>query len=321
MYRRWTKNTAAAGLVSVLVCLGFGYCAQHYVGEFGWRFDRIIGTTRSADRAAALDRRSFSGRRAGVAVFDGVSVSTDLVDAIAEADALLVSAAPDGGRDPVLAALGREIEQAPRLRTVIYLSSLGVYGDSGGRWIDETAATVPELARRGSARVDAERAWSALGRQRSLPVAILRLGGIYGPGQNAMVRLLRGTVHRVAWPGHVSNRIHVLDIAQAIDAALGRRADGVFNVVDDEPAPPSEQIAFGPLSSASRRRRKSLMRGLTTDLAVRSELLRRLHPCAKRQAQVRTRSGIALSQLPRRVAGAASPPAIISPSPSPSQRT
>jgi nucleoside-diphosphate-sugar epimerase len=237
-------STDGGELMSGLVCLGFGYCAQHYVGEFGWRFDRIIGTTRSADRAAALDRRSFSGRRAGVAVFDGVSVSRDLVDAIAEADALLVSAAPDGGRDPVLAALGREIEQAPRLRTVIYLSSLGVYGDSGGRWIDETAATVPELARRGSARVDAERAWSALGRQRSLPVAILRLGGIYGPGQNAMVRLLRGTVHRVAKPGHVSNRIHVLDIAQAIDAALGRRADGVFNVVDDEPAPPSEQIAF-----------------------------------------------------------------------------
>jgi nucleoside-diphosphate-sugar epimerase len=59
-----------------------------------------------------------------------------------------------------------------------------------------------------------------------------------------MVRLRRGTVHRIAKPGHVSNRIHVYDIAQAIDAAFARRADGVFNVVDDEPASPSEQIAF-----------------------------------------------------------------------------
>jgi nucleoside-diphosphate-sugar epimerase len=77
-----------------------------------------------------------------------------------------------------------------------------------------------------------------------MPVTILRLGGIYGPGQNGMVRLLRGTVHRIAKPGHVSNRVHVYDIAQAIDAAFERLADGVFNVVDDEPAPPSDQIAF-----------------------------------------------------------------------------
>ena len=77
-----------------------------------------------------------------------------------------------------------------------------------------------------------------------MPVTILRLGGIYGPGQNGMVRLLRGTVHRIAKPGHVSNRVHVHDIAQAIEAAFERQADGVFNVVDDEPAPPTDQIAF-----------------------------------------------------------------------------
>jgi nucleoside-diphosphate-sugar epimerase len=123
------------------------------------------------------------------------------------------------------------------------LSTLGVYGDSGGAWIDETAPTVP-LHARSRARVDAELGWRSLGTRRNLPVAILRLGGIYGPGQNALVRLLHGSVHRVAKPGHVSNRIHVYDIAQAIDAAFARRADGVFNLVDDEPAPPSDQIAF-----------------------------------------------------------------------------
>ena len=125
------------------------------------------------------------------------------------------------------------------------LSTLGVYGDSGGAWIDETAGNHSDAcpprqrARRCRARV------AGAGRHAGiLPVAILRLGGIYGPGQNGMVRLMRGTVHRIAKPGHVSNRIHVYDIAQAIDAAFARRADGVFNVVDDEPAPPSEQIAF-----------------------------------------------------------------------------
>jgi nucleoside-diphosphate-sugar epimerase len=127
---------------------------------------------------------------------------------------------------------------------VVYLSSLGVYGDSGGAWIDESTPTIPARSRRGQARIDAERAWRAVGEQRNLPIAILRLGGIYGPGQNAMLRLLRGMAQRIAKPGHVSNRIHVYDIAQAIDAAFAQRADGIFNVVDDDPASPSEQIAF-----------------------------------------------------------------------------
>ncbi len=230
-----------------LVCLGLGYCARHYVGEFGARFDRVIGTTRSAEHAAALRRERFGGRPVEMIPFDGKSAAPELVEAIAQADALLISAAPAEGRDPVLAVLAGEIERAPRLSSVVVLSTLGVYGDSGGVWIDETTETTPARARRGSARIDAERAWQALGARRNLPVAILRLGGIYGPGQNGMVRLLRGTVHRVAKAGHVSNRIHVYDIAQAIDAALARRADGLFNIVDDEPASPSEQIAFAAL--------------------------------------------------------------------------
>jgi nucleoside-diphosphate-sugar epimerase len=238
------RTGAASGVMPTLVCLGLGYCARHYVGEFGARFDCIIGTTRTAERAAALGGERFGGRSVEMIPFDGISASSDLAQAIAQADALLISAAPAEGRDPVLAALGGEIERAPRLASVVFLSTLGVYGDSGGAWIDETTETTSARARRGSARIDAERAWQALGARRKLPVAILRLGGIYGPGQNGMVRLLRGTVHRVAKPGHVSNRIHVYDIAQAIDAAFARRADGLFNVVDDEPASPSEQIAF-----------------------------------------------------------------------------
>ena len=230
--------------MSTLVCLGLGYCAQHYVSEFGSRFDRVVGTTRNADRAAALGRERLGGKSVEMLVFDGASPSNELKAAISEADALLVSAAPVEGRDPVLALLEEDMLRAPRLKSAVYLSSLGVYGDSGGAWIDETAPTIPALARRGGTRIEAELDWQALGARRNLPVAILRLGGIYGPGRNGMVRLLRGIVHRIAKPGHVSNRVHVYDIAQAIDAAFARSAVGVFNVVDDEPASPSDQIAF-----------------------------------------------------------------------------
>src|SRR5215467_1181955 len=171
-------------LMITLVCLGLGYCARHYVSEFGLRSDRVVGTARSAERAAALAREHLGGRPVEMLSFDGTSPSRELQAAILAADALLVSAAPADGRDPVLAALEQELAQAPRLKSVVYLSSLGVYGDSDGAWIDETARTIPALARRGGSRINAELAWQALGARRKLPVAILRLGGIYGPGRN-----------------------------------------------------------------------------------------------------------------------------------------
>lgn len=221
--------------MTALVCLGLGYCARFYVAEFGTRFDRVIGTSRSPDKQAGAPIEGL--------IFDGIRPSPQLREAISGASALLISAAPGDAGDPVLAALTDDIATASKLQSIVYLSSLGVYGDHGGAWIDETAPTLPPHTR-GAARIDAELAWQALGRQCRTPVAILRLGGIYGPGQNAFVRLVAGRAHRIDKPGHVSNRIHVADIAQAIDAAFARRFDGIVNVTDDEPAPPGDQIEF-----------------------------------------------------------------------------
>jgi nucleoside-diphosphate-sugar epimerase len=221
--------------MATLVCLGLGYCARFYVAEFGSRFDRVIGTSRSLNKRGA--------GAAEMLLFDGVSVSQELRDAIATASHLLISAAPGEAGDPVLTALAGDIAAEPNLQSVVYLSSLGVYGDHGGAWIDETTPTIPPHTR-GAARVDAELAWQALGKKRGTPVAILRLGGIYGPGQNAFVRLLAGRAHRIDKPGHVSNRIHVADIAQAIEAAFTRGFDGIVNITDGAPASPGEQIEF-----------------------------------------------------------------------------
>ena len=230
--------------MSALVCLGLGYCARHYVTEFGQHFDRIVGTTRSADEMTALAARRFGGRAVEMHLFDGKTASPEVRTAVAGAEALLISAAPADGVDPVLAVLEDDILRADALRTIVFLSTLGVYASSNGAWIDESAEVIPDLARRGSARRKAEMAWQALGARRKLPVAILRLGGIYGPGQNAMIRLQRGAAHRIAKPGHVSNRVHVFDVAQAINAAFDRRIDVIVNVVDDAPTSPSEHVAF-----------------------------------------------------------------------------
>jgi nucleoside-diphosphate-sugar epimerase len=227
--------------MATLVCVGLGYCARHYVAELGERFTRIVGTTRSIDKAQALSSRRFSNCAVEMLVFDGRSASPNVAAAIHDADALLISAAPTEHGDPVLTTLGDALKHAGKLESIVLLSSTGVYPDTGGDWVDETTPVHPH---RRSDRIHAEQAWLAFGRQRGVAVAILRLGGIYGPGQNAFTRLRAGRAYRITKPGHVSNRIHVADIVQALDAAFARRSAGIFNVVDDEPAPPSEQITF-----------------------------------------------------------------------------
>ena len=229
--------------MSTLLCLGLGYCAGHYVAQHGGRFARLVGTTRTAERAAALATGDTGGRNVVVELFDGAAVSETLRAVAGEADALLVSAAPDEKGDPVLRALGDALAASARLRTIVVLSTVGVYGDRGGGWVDETAALEP-VHERSRPRVAAEQAWQAFGRRRGVPVAILRLAGIYGPGQNALVNVRLGRARNIDKPGQVFNRIHVADIAQAIDAAFAQRADGVFNVTDDAPSPPGDPIVF-----------------------------------------------------------------------------
>jgi nucleoside-diphosphate-sugar epimerase len=233
--------------VTTLVCLGFGYSAQHYAALHGKRFDRIVGTTRSQDQASALRSRRFGSNTAEIMVFDGTSSSSALSAAIADATALLISIAPDRDTDPVLAHLRDAIAAAPQLKSIVYLSTIAVYGNHEGRWIDETTALAPALTRAAS-RIDAEGAWQALGEARGVPVAIIRIAGIYGPGTNALEAVKAGRARRIMKPGQVFNRIHVADLAQivdkAMDLAVTRRAGGVFNAADDEPTAPGDPVAF-----------------------------------------------------------------------------
>jgi len=226
----------------MLICFGLGYSAEHFVEEFGQKkFDRIVGTVRGAERAAALNAHP-SGRLKAL-IFDGSAATPDLRSAITEADAALVSVPPDENGDPVLRACGDALAHAQRLGAVVYLSTIGVYGDRGGAWVDEETPPQPGAAR-SRERLAAEQAWLDFGARHNIAVAILRLAGIYGPGQNALIQIARGSARRIVKPGQVFNRIHVGDIAQATDAAFTRRASGIFNVADDEPTPPADPIVF-----------------------------------------------------------------------------
>ncbi|MEZ5685630.1 MAG: SDR family oxidoreductase [Paracoccaceae bacterium] len=218
--------------MKTLLSIGHGYSARalaRILVPQGWR---VIGTLRSADKAAEL-------RAEGVEplLWPGDDLPFD------QATHLLTSVAPNDAGDPVLAALGDQIAAAKHLEWVGYLSTVGVYGDHQGGWVDEDTPLAP-ATRRGHARVEAEGAWADLCRAAGLPLHVFRLAGIYGPGRGPFEKLRQGTARRIIKPGQVFSRIHVEDIAQVLAASIARPDPGrVYNVCDDNPAPPQDVIA------------------------------------------------------------------------------
>ena len=219
--------------------LGLGYCAEALIR----RTPSIepSGTARSDERIAEL-------RASGVEayVFDGTRAGPGLEDGLKRAEAIVVSIPPDGTDGP-LARLYGAIQDAPALRRVIYYSTIGVYGEHGGAWVDETSATVTRN-KRSLARLADEARWMEAGRKCGFAVDILRLPGIYGPRRNALVKVRHGEARRVVKQNHAVNRAHAEDIADVTRLVLeGGLGGQIWNVADDEPAPPQDVVAYAAM--------------------------------------------------------------------------
>ena len=219
-----------------LLILGAGFSGVAAAGACRSTFNRMSGTTRSAARFEAL-------RSAGMEplLFDGTG-NADLEAAVSTATHLLVTIAP-GSHDPVLTALGEALRRTRNLQWICYLSTVGVYGDHQGAWVDEESECRP-VSVRSQERIAAETLWKNLADELSVPLAIYRLSGIYGPSRNAFVNIVKGTSRRLVKPGQVFNRIHRHDIGEAVRLGAALKAGGIFNITDDEPAPPQDVVSF-----------------------------------------------------------------------------
>ncbi len=218
-------------MANTLLSLGHGYSASALEARLLPRGWRIIATTRNPERARAFEDRG---------LIPLVWPGNDLP--LAEATHLLSSISPQPD-DPVLASHADEIAGATHLRWAGYLSTIGVYGDRQGDWLDEASAP-DATSERARARLAAEAGWQAACDAAGIPLHVFRLGGIYGPGRGPFAKLRAGRAQRVVKPGQVFSRIHAEDIGQALDLAihadLGSR---IFNLCDDTPAPPQDVIA------------------------------------------------------------------------------
>jgi nucleoside-diphosphate-sugar epimerase len=197
----------------------------------GWT---IAGTVTTPDKAERLAAEGIEAH-----LFDGTEPLPRA--ALAKATHVLSSVPPQPTGDPVLDRCAGLLRDA---RWLGYLSTTGVYGDTGGAWVDETAPTHPRQPR-SIARLAAERAWQALGLDAGAIVDIFRLPGIYGPGRSALDQVKEGRARRIDKPGQCFSRIHVADIAATVLAAMTRPSPGaIYNVADDLPAPTKDIVAY-----------------------------------------------------------------------------
>ncbi|WGR90974.1 SDR family oxidoreductase [Bradyrhizobium sp. ISRA443] len=222
-----------------LFIFGLGYSATYVTRRLAAGGVEIAGTVRSQAKADLLSGAGYAMR-----LFVAAQRDAAIARELADSDAVLVSVPPGAQQDPVLQVYRGDLAAASHLRWIGYLSTVGVYGDHGGGWVDEATVPTPmsEASRR---RLNVERQWLDFGDAHRIPVHIFRLAGIYGPGRNQLVQLAEGKARRIVKPGHVFNRIHVEDIAQMVEASLGRpRAGAIYNGADNEPAPPQDVVAF-----------------------------------------------------------------------------
>jgi len=220
-----------------LFCFGLGYSAGNLARQLtdeGWR---VSGTSRGTDDPSK--RSGFD-----LYAFDGNSPIVADAGLFADVTHILSSVPPGPEGDPVLAHYAGAFSAIEGLQWIGYLSTTGVYGNTDGIVVDETAPLNP-TSQRSTYRAQAETAWLDLWRNAGLPIHVFRLAGIYGPDRNVFAQVREGRAKRIDKPGHRFSRIHVEDIAAVLRASINRPNPGaIYNVCDDEPVPPATVVEF-----------------------------------------------------------------------------
>jgi hypothetical protein len=223
-----------------LFCFGLGYSAgrlAHSLLSDGWT---VAGTCQSETRRVELAQDGIEAH-----VFNGQAPLADAAGLLSSASHVLSSVPPprdggggDGDSDPVLVLHGPDIRAAQHLQWIGYLSTTGVYGDTGGGRVNEASPVNPS-SERSRMRAVAEAEWLSLGAH------VFRLAGIYGPGRSVLDQARKGRARRIEKPGHKFSRIHVDDIAATVRASMDSPDTGaIYNVCDDEAASPAEVNGF-----------------------------------------------------------------------------
>lgn len=243
---------------TLVIGAGFsGYAIAQHVRQYG----SVCGTRQQTQSLMALrkaqleaivfspsNNASSSANRSGVCTIAEQQTVMDepIQSQLAKVTHLVICVAP-ARQAPLDDAVLRYFSSAqinmPKLEWVGYLSTIGVYGNHDGAWIDESTPCGSTQVR-SLMRLEAENAWHTLCEHWQIPLSILRLSGIYGAGRNAIEDAVKGRARMLIKPEQVFNRIHVGDLAKAVGLCAQKKFNGIVNITDDLPAPPQDVICY-----------------------------------------------------------------------------
>jgi len=221
-------------------CFGLGFSGQRVARKLQAKGWSVGGTCREVDTVNSLKSDGFDAHP-----FDGETLMQKFDAALDGVTHILLTIPPSSAYgDPVLYHHSQDIARLADLEWLGYLSTTGVYGDTGGVLVDETAPIAP-TSERSCRRAEADQGWRNLHESSGLPVHVFRLPGIYGPGRSALDQVRAGKARQIVKPDHKFSRIHVDDIANVVTASIMKPNPGaIYNLADNEAAAPAEVTAF-----------------------------------------------------------------------------
>ena len=224
-----------------IICFGFGQVAKNFIKKLndqGISF-KLTTTSREESKNKKFENLSYESFQFTEEGFD-----ENFILKFEEADHILISVAPIDGVDIVIKNLQNHFK-SKKLKWITYLSATSVYGDHGGKWVNENSETKP-TSPNGIERLKVEKEWMQLASKFDLPIQIFRLSGIYSNKYNILTRLKSGDVKIINKKNHFFSRIHVEDIANILSSSLNNfKNKEIYNISDNQPASSEEVTMYG----------------------------------------------------------------------------
>ena len=224
-----------------IVCFGFGQVAKSFIKKLdnkGVSF-KLSTTSREKSNTRIFENINYENFQLTETGFD-----KNFIKKVEDADHILLSIAPINGVDIVIKNFENYFK-SNKIKWMTYLSATSVYGDHGGKWVNENSETNPTSSN-GISRLKTEKAWIKLSSKLNLPIQIFRLSGIYSNQYNILKRLKSGEAKIVNKKNHFFSRIHVEDIANILYNSLNNfKKNEIYNISDDMPTPAAEVAMYG----------------------------------------------------------------------------
>lgn len=214
-----------------VIIVGFGDIGQRVARLWLAEGAVVYGLARSEDKQGQMQGLGV------VPILADLDEPATLGDLPPMAGSLLYWFAPPPGAgrtDPRMKNLLSVLDAQGMPRRIIAISTTGIYGDQQGGWVSEDTPPNPQVDR-ARRRLDMETQLRDRGERDNLPVIILRVGGIYGPGRLPLQRIKDGVpvLHEALAPK--TNRIHADDLARVCLAAAGKPGSSrIYNVSDGQ---------------------------------------------------------------------------------------